>query len=469
MRIVRGLEEAISVLCTNRVPDFDRVPPEVLDRTERALGKRLTPTEAVEFILDDVRKRGDDAVRDLTRKLDGHDLQRIEVPRDAIDDANGQVPKSLVDAMKIAAGRIRRFHEVTVPVGWMDEAEGYGQTISPVGRVGAYVPGGTALYPSTVLMTAIPARVAGVNEVIVCTPSRGGSSPAPAVLVAAGIAGADRVFQIGGAQAIAAMAYGTETVPAVDMICGPGNIFVTLAKRRLFGQVGIDGLYGPTETMIVADESANPTLCAADLLAQAEHDPLARPVLITTSEELAEAVGREADVRLGQIDRASIARASMEGQGCIAIVDDLDEALELANRFAPEHLSLMVHDPLDYVSKVRNAGAVFVGEFSHEALGDYVAGPSHVMPTGGTARFSSGVGVHSFLKITPVIALDDSVAAELGRAAAQIARTEGLTAHAEAVEIREQLLNEDVIPRNPHQSTNSPQVRHDKEPGETGP
>ena len=440
MRVVKGLEEATAVLCANRVPDFDRVPPEVLDRTEKALGKRLTPAEAVEFILDDVRQRGDDAVRDLTRKLDGHELQEIEVPGDAIAGAYDQVPEVLVDAMETAATRIRRFHEVTVPVGWMDDAEGYGQMISPVGRVGAYVPGGTALYPSTVLMTAIPARVAGVDEVIVCTPSRGGSSPAPAVLVAAGVAGVDRVFQIGGAQAIAAMAYGTETVPAVDMICGPGNIFVTLAKRRLFGQVGIDGLYGPTETVVVADETANPTLCAADLLAQAEHDALARPVLITTSEELAKAVGREAEVRLERLDRASIAKASMENQGCIAIVDDIDEALELANRFAPEHLSLMVRDPLDYVSKVRNAGAVFVGEFSHEVLGDYVAGPSHVMPTDGTARFSSGVGVHSFVKVTPVVALDDGVAAELGRAAAQVARAEGLTAHAEAAEIREELL-----------------------------
>ncbi|MCH8206563.1 MAG: histidinol dehydrogenase, partial [Chloroflexi bacterium] len=222
--------------------------------------------------------------------------------------------------------------------------------------------------------------------------------------------------------------------------CGPGNIFVTLAKRSLFGHVGIDGLYGPTETVVVADETANPTLCAADLLAQAEHDPLARPVLITTSEDLAEAVLRETDVRLESLERGDIARAAMEGQGCVAIVEDLGEALELANRFAPEHLSLMVSEPWDYVSKVRNAGAVFVGEFSHEVLGDYVAGPSHVMPTGGTARFSSGIGVHSFVRVTPVIALDDGTSAELGRAAARIARAEGLTAHAEAAEIREELL-----------------------------
>jgi histidinol dehydrogenase len=440
MRIVKGLEEAIRVLCTDRTQSFEHVPPHVLDRTEKALGKRLTPVEAVDLILDEVKRRGDDAVRELTRKLDGYDLQDFEVPRETISAAYGQVPDELVEAMTTAARRIRRFHEVTVPRGWMDDVQGYGQIVNPVGSVGAYVPGGTALYPSTVLMTTIPAKVAGVDEVIVCTPSRDGTAPAPAVLVAADLAGADRVFQIGGAQAIAAMAYGTETVPAVDMICGPGNIFVTLAKRRLFGQVGIDGLYGPTETVIVADETANPTLCAADLLAQAEHDPLARPVLITTSEGLADAVVREADVRLERLARGDIARAAMDQQGWVAIVRDVDEALELANRFAPEHLSLMVSRPWDYVNKVRNAGAVFVGEFSHEVLGDYVAGPSHVMPTGGTARFSSGVGVHSFVRMTPVVALDDGTAAELGKAAALIARAEGLTAHAESAEIREELL-----------------------------
>jgi histidinol dehydrogenase len=291
-------------------------------------------------------------------------------------------------------------------------------------------------------MTAIPAKVAGVSEVIVCTPAREGGMPHPVVLVAADIAGVDRVFRIGGAQAIAAMAYGTETVPRVDMICGPGNIFVTLAKKLLFGEVGIDGLYGPTETVVVADESANPTLCAADLLAQAEHDPLARPVLITTSASLAAAVEKEARTRLERLERASIAKAAMEEQGCIAIVSSLEEALELANQFAPEHISLMVKEPWAFVGQVRNAGAVFLGEFSHEVLGDYVAGPSHVMPTGGTARFSSGLGVHSFVKVSPVTALDRATASELSRAAALIARAEGLTAHAEAAEVREELNKE---------------------------
>ena len=260
------------------------------------------------------------------------------------------------------------------------------------------------------------------------------------VLVAADIAGVDRVFRIGGAQAIGAMAYGTETVPRVDIVCGPGNIFVTLAKKLLFGDVGIDGLYGPTETVLVADDSANPTLCAADLLAQAEHDVLAMPVLITTSERLADAVEREALARIERLERSEIAKAAMDGQGCIAVVQDLEEALDLANEFAPEHLSLMIREPWRYVGRVRNAGAVFLGDFSHEVLGDYVAGPSHVMPTGGTARFSSGLGVHSFVKISPIVALDNDASRDLAEVASVIARAEGFTAHAEAAEVRQELL-----------------------------
>ena len=229
-------------------------------------------------------------------------------------------------------------------------------------------------------MTAIPARVAGVDEITLCSPAREGGLPDPIVLAAARIAGVDRVFAVGGAQAIAAMAYGTETVPAVDMVCGPGNLFVTLAKKLVYGDVGIDGLYGPTETLIVADASANPTLCAADMLAQAEHDSMARPVLVCTSEQLAEQVAREVETRLRRLSRESVARASVEGQGTIAVVEDVEQAIELANTFAPEHMCLAVADPWSWIGRIRNAGAVFLGEFSHEVLGDYVAGPSHVMP-----------------------------------------------------------------------------------------
>lgn len=440
MRVVRGLAAAKEALCRGRGLGLDTLPAHVQARIAQTFGQPLTPLQVVELVLAQVRQRGDEAVRELTRKLDGFELSQTQIPPDAISQAYKSVPRDLVEAMRLAAQRIRQFHQACLPRSWMDFSRGYGQMVSPVGRVGAYIPGGTAAYPSTVLMSVIPARVAGVKEVVLCTPSKQDGLPSPAVLVAADIAGVDRVYRIGGAQAIAAMAYGTESVPRVDMVCGPGNIFVTLAKKLVFGDVGIDGLYGPTETLVIADETANPTMCAADLLAQAEHDALARPVLVTTSEGLASTVQQEVEVRLRRLERASIARAALDNQGHIAIVDSLDEALELANDFAPEHLSLMVRDPWPHVGKVRNAGAVFVGEFSHEVLGDYVAGPSHVMPTGGTARFSSGLGVHSFIKFTPVVALDRATSRALARAASLLGRVEGLTAHAEAAEIREELL-----------------------------
>ena len=439
MRVVRGLTQAKEALCDNRAINLTELPPHMQARIEEVFGAALSPSEVVASILTQVRERGDAAIHDLARRLDGTAPGDLEVPPSAISEAYDEVPGKVVEALRVASGRIRRFHESARPMGWMDHSEGYGVIINPVQRVGAYIPGGTASYPSTVLMTAIPAKTAGVSQVIVCTPGRNGGLPDPAVLVAADIAGVDRVFRIGGAQAIAAMAYGTDTVPGVDMVCGPGNIFVTLAKKHLYGEVGIDGLYGPTETLIIADETANPTLCAADLLAQAEHDVLARPVLVTTSVALAEAVEREAEARLERLDRKSIARAAMDHQGCIAIVADLEQALDLANKFSPEHLCLMVRDPWTHVGKVRNAGAVFLGEFSHEVLGDYVAGPSHVMPTGGTARFSSGLGVHSFVRISPVVALDTAASIELSEAASLIARTEGLTGHAEAAEVRLEL------------------------------
>ena len=441
MITVTGVAEARKVLCGNRGLNLDRVPSHMQERTEAVFGEPLTPTQVVELILSQVRERGDEAVREFSLKLDGTDLTEIEVPQSAIADSRDAVSDEVVQALTVAAHRIREFHEASRARNWLDYDQGYGQIVSPVQRVGAYVPGGTARYPSTVLMTAIPAKVAGVNEVVVCTPSRGNEPPHPVVLAAASIAGVDKVFHVGGAQAIAAMAYGTQTVPRVDMICGPGNVFVTLAKKLLFGEVGIDGLYGPTETMVVADETANATLCAADLLAQAEHDVMAVPVLITTSKSLAEAVEKETRTRIERLERSKIAWTAMEQQGCIAIVESVEEALELANEFAPEHLCLMVQEPRAHLGRVRNAGAVFLGEFSYEVLGDYVAGPSHVMPTGGTARFSSGLGVHSFVKVSPIVALDNATSGDLARAASLIARAEGLTGHAEAAEVRQELLD----------------------------
>ena len=409
-----------------------------LRRLERS-DRRGSAEEAVSSIIEYVRSSGDDALRQLTRELEGLDVAEIEVPEAVVKDARNSVPEEQVDALETAADRIRGFHEATLPRSWMDESKGYGEVFNPVGRVGVYVPGGNARFPSTVLMTVIPARTAGVPEVVIATPSADGATPHTVVLAAADIAGADRVFQIGGAQAIAAMAYGTDTVPSVDMICGPGGLYTTLAKRAVYGAVGIDGLYGPTETVVIADETANPTMCAADLVAQAEHDPLATPVLITTSHDIARAARNEAKMRAARLPRSAIASTSLDDRGLVAVVEDLDEAVDLANHFAPEHLCLMVADPTAYVDKVRNAGAIFLGELSHEVLGDYVAGPSHVMPTGGTARFGSGIGVRTFLKVSPVIGLDDETSASLSASASVLARAEGFTGHAEAAEIRDEL------------------------------
>ena len=439
MRIVHGLEDARQALCEGRGLGLDDVPQSLLDGIEAMFGESLTPTQVVERIVRRVRDEGDAAVREYTAILDGDAPDCLEVPRSAIESARQQTSASVVDALESAAARIRAFHEACLNRGWTDYGAGYGQIVNAVGSAGAYIPGGTALYPSTALMTAIPAKVAGVEQVVMCTPTKSGELPHPAVLAAADIAGVDRVFCIGGSQAVAAMAYGTESVPRVDIICGPGNIFVTLAKKLVYGDVGIDGLYGPTETVVIGDDTSNPTLCAVDMLAQAEHDALARPVLITTSERLAEAVDAEVTARIERLDRGAIARASTQEQGCIAVLDCMDDALALANEFAPEHLCLMVRDAWEHLGKVRNAGAVFIGDFSHEVLGDYVAGPSHVMPTAGTARFNSGLGVHSFVKISPVVALSQDTAAAISRAASVLGRVEGLTAHAEAAEIREEL------------------------------
>ena len=439
MRIVRGLEDARQVLCEGRGLGLDDVPQSLLEGIADLFGEALTPMQVVERIVRRVRAEGDAAVREYSDLLDGAAPGAFEVPRSAIAEARRQASADVVEALEAAAARIHSFHEACLSRGWTDYGEGYGQIVNAVGSAGAYIPGGTALYPSTVLMTAIPAKVAGVPQVVMCTPTKGGELPHPAVLAAADIAGVDRVFCIGGAQAVAAMAYGTESVPRVDIICGPGNIFVTLAKKLVYGDVGIDGLYGPTETVVIGDSTSNPTLCAVDMLAQAEHDTLARPVLITTSERLAVAVDAEITTRLERLDRGAIARASTQEQGCIALVESMDDALKLANEFAPEHLCLMVQDAWEHLGKVRNAGAVFIGDFSHEVLGDYVAGPSHVMPTAGTARFNSGLGVHSFVKVSPVVALSPETSATISRVASVLGRAEGLTAHAEAAEIREEL------------------------------
>lgn len=434
MRVIKDVQEARATVLTRKAAGQAALPPAQSEKMRQVFGEALTPDQAVDRIIEDVRRRGDAAVREYSFQFEGHQVDALEVPRSEIDSAPGKIPPELLDALTLAAERIRDFHQREVPQDWFDSRRGMvGQVFRPLDRVGIYVPGGTAAYPSTVLMTAVPARVAGVREVVVATPPR---YAGPAVLAAASLAGVDRLFRVGGAQAIAAMAYGTESIPQVDKIVGPGGLFVLLAKRKVYGQVDVDCLAGPTETLILADDTANAVCCAADLLAQAEHDPLASAILITDSARHAEAVSREVDRQVALLARREIAEQSLENNGGIIVVENLAQGLELANEYAPEHLCLMVKEPWALVGFVRNAGAIFLGEDSHETLGDYVAGPSHVMPTGGSARFASPLVVRDFIKEISVIALGIEAARELEGAARTIALAEGLEGHARAVEAR---------------------------------
>ena len=436
LKVIRGMAQARKELFRVDVLNLDSVPQEVIDRTEKVFGERLSPMESVQRILEDVRLQGDNAIRHYSRILDGVEMDGLEVSEEQIARAYERAPRALVEALEFAAKRIDDFHRATMRKSWVDLPSGVGELVVPIERVGIYAPGGTASYPSTVLMTAIPARVAGVKEIVLATPPRDGENPDITVLAAAKLAGVDRVIRVGGVQAIGAMAFGTETVPKVDKICGPGNLFVTIAKKLVFGQVDIDGLYGPTETVVIADETASPAYCAADMLAQAEHDPQASAILVTTSSALVGEIEKEVDKQLASLERGELAGASLERQGKVILVDDMDDALELANHIAPEHLCMMVEEPWEWAGKVKHAGGVFLGPFSPEVMGDYVAGPSHVMPTGGTARFSSALSVHHFLKTMPVVGLKPDEYHGLAEAAAVIARAEGLTGHARAVEVR---------------------------------
>jgi histidinol dehydrogenase len=387
----------------------------------------------VKQIVDEVRGGGDAALFGFTLKFDRVKLSSLEVTKEQIKDAYRQVDEELISALKLAADRIGSFHQKQKDSLFKESA---GQLVRPLERVGVYAPGGTAAYPSTVLMTAVPAKIAGVGEVILTTPPCPDGMVSPATLVAADIAGVDRVFSIGGAQAIAALAFGTESVPAVDKICGPGNIFVVLAKKLVYGVVDIDGLPGPSEVVIIADDTANPAYCAADLLAQAEHDPLASAILITISKRLADAVNEEVEKQLKGLKRQSIAAESLLKQGAIAVVADIDEAIKLANLYAPEHLCLMVKGADALVERLVNAGCIVIGESATVVLGDYIFGPSHVLPTGATARFGSPLNVLDFVKLTSLLNIDKAALKKLGKAAATIARAEGLEAHARAVEKR---------------------------------
>jgi histidinol dehydrogenase len=426
-------------------PDEFPISQRVLDNIEKLFGERLTAEQAVTRILKDVRTRGDSALQDWTKRLDSIDLRPAPVSKALIQAALDSISPAQRDALEQAASRIEAFHRKQPLTSWFTNQLGgtLGQIIRPIQRVGLYVPGGTAPLPSTVLMSAIPARVAGVKEIVVVTPPNRDFSNAdaqapinPIILAACAIAGVDEIYPLGGAQAIAALAYGTETIRAVDKIFGPGNLFVTLAKRQVYGAVGIDGLAGPTETVVIADEFANPAWVAADLFAQAEHDFLASAILLTDSQSLIDKVQAEISNQIEQRGRVEIISASLDNRGGAVLTRDLDEAIQLANEYAPEHLGLSVHEPWRWVEKVNNAGGVFMGEHSFEVLGDYLAGPSHVMPTGGSARFASPLNVWDFVKIVSLIALDESTAQAISPIAATLAQSESLDAHANAALLR---------------------------------
>jgi histidinol dehydrogenase len=440
LEIIKGIAAARARLSRQAVVDLGEVSPRIKQRLKEIFGREIAAGEAVAQILQDVLSKGDSAVSDYTFKIDGFKPGAMEISREQVQGAYSHISTELIEAVKLAATRIRGFHEQQKDHIFQGvEGNEWGQLVRPLERVGVYAPGGTASYPSTVLMTVIPAKVAGVKEVVLVTPPGHKGSLAPATLVAADIAGADRIFGVGGAQAIAALAYGTRSIPRVDKICGPGNIFVALAKKMVFGAVGIDGIMGPSEVLIVADKSARAEYCAADLLAQAEHDALAQVVLVTTSEKLALDVDQELKAQMAELPRQQIIAESIEGRGIMAVVGNIDEAIEVANLYAPEHLELMITAAESYVDKISNAGCIFIGENSTVPLGDYVAGPNHSLPTGGTARFSSPLNIVDFVKFIDVVKINRASFKKLSHAAITIARAEGLEAHARAIEKRLQL------------------------------
>lgn len=394
---------------------------------------------AVSEIIRDVAQNGDQALISYAKRLDRAEISTLEVPREELDAALDSIPAQLLDAMQTAAENIRAFHSMQLREGFrMERPNGVymGQKITPIEKVGLYIPGGTASYPSTVFMNAIPAKLAGCALVVMTSPPSAGGTIAAPILAAAKLAGVDRVFRAGGAQAVAALAYGTETIPKVDKIVGPGNAYVAEAKRQVFGRVAIDMIAGPSEILVVADETAKPAFVAADLLSQAEHDRLATAVLLTTSRALAENVSAEVERQLKTLPREEIARASIENNGRIVVLEDLISAVELANELAPEHLELCVAEPERYLAYVKNAGSVFLGNDCPEALGDYLAGPNHTLPTSGTARFSSPLGVDDFVKKTQYTYFSSEAFAQLSDQIAVFARAEGLEAHARAALIR---------------------------------
>lgn len=432
-------DEALDTILKRELTLEPPAPPALRDSLVAVFGEAIGPMEAVRRILADVSERRDAALLEWTARLDRVTLDRLSVSPDEIAAGLARINPDLRAALELAANRVRAFHELQPVASWTTAALGgrLGQRVTPVRSAGVYVPGGTAPLPSSLLMSAIPAQVAGVSEIVVVTPPGRPDGRVPdVILAAAAVTGIDRIITLGGAQAIAALAFGTESVPRVDKIVGPGNLFVTLAKQQVFGLVGIDGLYGPTETIVIADDTADPAWVAADLLAQAEHDVLASAILLTPSRRLAEAVRQEVARQLETLSRDEVIAVSLANRGGIVLTRDLAEAAALADGYAPEHLCLATANPAALAEHIHNAGGLFLGERSFEVLGDYVAGPSHSMPTGGTARFASPLSVLDFVRITSIVDLDASTVRELSRAAARLAHAESLTAHASAAEFR---------------------------------
>lgn len=396
-------------------------------------------TSAVTDILNNVKQNGDDAVREYTLKFDGHMPSKFEISREEIDSSPDKCDRDFILALYKAADNIRDFHARQKQQSWLEPKQNgviLGQRIRGLKRVGVYVPGGTAAYPSSVLMNVIPAKIAGVKEIVMVTPPQKDGTANPDILAAAKIAGVDRVFLMGGAQAVAALAYGTQSVPKVDKIVGPGNIFVATAKKLLYGTVDIDMIAGPSEILIVADKSANPKFLAADLMSQAEHDKMASAILLTTSEETANETAKELSRQMQTLERRDIIEQSLNDFGAIIVCKDISEAVNFANELAPEHLELAVENPMEYIGRVDNAGSVFLGHYSPEPLGDYFAGPNHVLPTSGTARFFSPLSVDSFIKKSSFIYYTEPALSEAKDDIIKLAETEGLTAHANSIKVR---------------------------------
>ena len=443
MKIINSAEigfNEVKRLLTKKSFDEVELSPKIREANKKIFGSDLTAVEIVRKIVNDVRYKGDSAVIEYTKKIDKIELnaENILVRDEEFAEAEKKVDSGVVNALKCAAENIRRFHQEQLPKSWITYREHgsiLGQAIVPLERVGIYVPGGTAAYPSSVLMNAIPAKVAGVGEIIMASPTKTGELN-PYVLIAARLAGVDKIYKIGGAQAIAAMAFGTEMIPRVNKITGPGNIFVTLAKKEVYGHCDIDMLAGPSEILIIADETANPIYTAADMLSQAEHDPLACSIVITTDSELAKTVENEVNKQLEKLPRKEIASDSIERNGLIIIAKNIDEAIEFANISAPEHLELLVREPFNVLPKIKHAGAVFLGHYSPEPLGDYLAGPNHVLPTGGTAKFYSVLNVETFLRRMSMISYTKPALLEAAEDIKRLAHAEGLDAHAAAIQKR---------------------------------